>query len=849
MSEKIVCSHCGKKTAKLLKCQICGSTLREEDLEMDGMPSAGLSEQAVDASAILADVDTILEDGEGSARPSGLRVKRDVVGASNPENPADMIAVNPGEKTLFADEEEDLIAGIEELADSGPVPVPASPVATPMPESQSATMKSSKDPTTTPSPEPAASIPEPQSATLKPRAVSAAEPSPEDATPSGQEHADAKVTERAKRKPEDPVQPEPNVKSTLEPVHFKQKEDPPTAEVEPSTAPQKLTARLEPMKAESAKSSTPETEPKSKAGAKTTGGGLKPRGPAPVSGAKNDTARPGPREEKPGKAKAGTKLKPESSLGPAPLEAASMAEEPPRPLEALDDKAETLEEKADAPGDTVGMLAPGKEPGSSGQETLIELGKELASEDVDEGPGIKDTALEEKGDQERAEATPSLMIKRPNTPVDLASHISAETGDPCCEEETQNLDEYVQALEEEIPSPVDQDIEQSDEFKQLVEEIHGLSNLDEDEVAAECDELEPLDQCEEEEEPVAAAVEEREAGSPSSIGLFARFADARRRKQSTTGFVEEARKEKNVPVMADSGLADLETAEFENLRHSSIHGEVLEQMRDTSWFARNQAAPVSTPAPTPEEQASEGDHATDDDLAALLDADTVFESPDELASLELRPPEAKEAEAKREASEDASPVYYLDDETRFGEMGPGIIPGAGLDDNAEGIVAEESAEASQEEDALLETVEQLLKETTQTDPVAEPAIADAEDPVVGDEDEAEPVPEADTPTEGPTGPGEKVEEPEASILDSESLKQQVKLISCISRSGLDPESTLAAYLLALPELAFAYVDAVKGKTGIEKIKLNNELNYKLEHLDSKDTSAARELIQAAIVAS
>jgi hypothetical protein len=174
-----------------------------------------------------------------------------------------------------------------------------------------------------------------------------------------------------------------------------------------------------------------------------------------------------------------------------------------------------------------------------------------------------------------------------------------------------------------------------------------------------------------------------------------------------------------------------------------------------------------------------------------------------------------------------------------------------LHDKAEGIVAEELAEASPEETALLETVEQLLKGTTLSDPVAEdenepePTPEPEPEPAL----EPEPVPEPDTTTEGPAGPGEKVEEPEASILDSESLKQQVKLISCISRSGLDPESTLAAYLLALPELAFAYVDAVKGKSGIEKIKLNNELNFKLEHLDSKDTSAARELIQAAIVAS
>jgi hypothetical protein len=810
MSEKIVCSHCGKKTVKLLKCQICGSALPKEDLEMDEMSSAGLSEREhpTDASAMLAEVDTILKAEEGSPPPSSLRVKRDVVGASNPENPADMIAINPGEKTLFADEEEDHIAGIEELADSGSAAPPASPVATP--------------------------VPEPQSVTPKPRAFSAAEPSLEDATPSGQEHADAKLTGRAKRKSEDPVQPEHDMKPKLEPVHFKQKEDPPTPEFEPSTAPQKLTAQLEPMKAESAASSTPEMEPGIKAAAKTTGGGLRPRGPAPLSRMKSDTTSSGPGEEKPGKAKAGPTMKPEPGPKPAPLGGASTIEEPARPLEALDDKAETLEEKATGPADTVGMLAPGKEPGSSEQEVPSELGKELAAKDVDELPGIKDPALDEQGDQERAVAAPLLMVKRPKTPVDLTSYMSTETGDPCYEEETQNLGEYVQAPEEVTPPPVDQDIEQSDEFKQLVEEIHGFRNIDEDEdrVAAELDGLEPLDQYEK--EPVAAAVEECEAGS---LGLFARFANARRRKQSPAGFVEEARVKKNVPVMADPGLTDLETAEFENLRHSSIHGEVLEQMRDTSWFARNQAATASTPTLAPGEQPSGGDPATNDQLSALLDADAVLQSPEELVSLEAMPPEAKEAATKREAPEDASPVYYLDDETRFGEIGPDIISGADLHDKAEGIVAEELAEANPEETALLETVEQLLKGTTLSDPVAE------------DENEPEPVPEPDTATEGPAGPGEKIEEPEASILDSESLKQQVKLISCISRSGLDPESTLAAYLLALPELAFAYVDAVKGKSGIEKIKLNNELNYKLEHLDSKDTSAARELIQAAIVAS
>ena len=297
MSEKIVCSHCGKKTAKLLKCQICGSPLPEEDL-------------GVDASAILADVDTILEAEQKSGRVSSLRVKRDVVGASNPENPADMIAINPAEKTLFADEEEDLISGIEELADSADnESAPASPDATSMPESPSTTMKSSKDSITT--------------------------PLTEDAAPVDQE-----ATEQAKGNPQDPVQPEQNMKPKLEPFHFKEKENSPAAEVEPPTTSQKLTARLAPMKAESAKPATPETEPKTKTSATAPRGGLKPRDPAPLSRAKNDTKLPDPRKEKPEKAKTGMRMKPESSLEPAPPGEALMAEESSPPsLSALDDKA------------------------------------------------------------------------------------------------------------------------------------------------------------------------------------------------------------------------------------------------------------------------------------------------------------------------------------------------------------------------------------------------------------------------------------------------------------------------------------------------------------------------------
>ncbi|MFT5495449.1 MAG: hypothetical protein ACI9TH_000840, partial [Kiritimatiellia bacterium] len=127
MLEKIACPHCGKKTFKLLECQKCGTKLLGGDTLLDGDPEGDATSvpalsafEPTEASTILAEVDTILEALPEAARGSGLRVKRNVVGASNPDHPG-VTSINTGEKKLFEDEEDDFLAGIEEIEDEAGV--------------------------------------------------------------------------------------------------------------------------------------------------------------------------------------------------------------------------------------------------------------------------------------------------------------------------------------------------------------------------------------------------------------------------------------------------------------------------------------------------------------------------------------------------------------------------------------------------------------------------------------------------------------------------------------------------------------------------------------------------------
>ena len=74
------------------------------------------------------------------------------------------------------------------------------------------------------------------------------------------------------------------------------------------------------------------------------------------------------------------------------------------------------------------------------------------------------------------------------------------------------------------------------------------------------------------------------------------------------------------------------------------------------------------------------------------------------------------------------------------------------------------------------------------------------------------------------------------------VEDQVKLIVSITKSGVDPESALAACLIEHPALAAQYAEFVRKKPMLERTRINNSLNNRIVELTPEDSHSAFDLL-------